>query len=422
MKKKTETEHKVVGHIIGTGEGYETPADALEIFKEQLEDFRVPGCHLPPEWRSTKEEDEKPINVFTRSLILLMSAFDAANKAVDVEGNGKDVINRILREVLVLPEIVKAIDYVIELPVKMVEDCIDAIYRASASGGEVHSPIYGDILLEFKEEIENELLDKIAESSGAEKSRLERELFQRRFDMFSWYFNGHVNNLCEGFEKFIIRTPLAPLVFLCGIHIAEDERGGYSYIEGHVGREVFRPSRLLCSFCPDENGKLNIPFYGGGGCRSNDIFLSAFSRRLKKWLGIDEKPLVREIEPKGKTDAIKAVSDYAARFVKNFRTDENEGFTFVRADGAKYDIDFEDAKLCHVKLLKRLISGGECGGWVALNNPPEWLRHRSKLPKCVAPVFECVEKWLKDGVSMYRITGEVQEWARGAPEKRPLKK
>jgi len=350
---------------------------------------------------------------FFESLSLLATAFDAANKIVDEKGNGREVLNEIFNRVFSFPEIVRALDDLHNAPEEITRECLAAMDKAS--GGVVDSRDYSEILDYFLDQYENDLIEKIESASGNEKERLARELKDKRFEMFPIVFNGMTHNVREGFKRFIVKTPLAKRVFPFNDEVREG-----SPVYGNdfdIGGICFVAHRV-CDFAPDENGCLHIPLRGGGGCACGaGSPLRNFSLILKELLGIEDREMsAPEIVPVPD----KPVSEYAARFVLNYQETPEEKFTFRRDDGGAFEVSLDDAKMCYCKFIKRLIaeSKTENHGWVVIKQP-DWLNHRGKLPKVIRELVQCVEKRDINGVSSFRITGKPQEWARGAPIKKP---
>lgn len=420
--KKTETK-KVIVQPNGTGKNYATAKDALTAFRQELKAFKHPEQRydfLPPELAKQENAAEVkrsklPLNRFFDAVVFLLSAFDAANKIVEESGNDKNVLNRIFNEVLVLPEIVRAIDDMINMPEIVTRDCLAAMGKAN--GGVVDCLGYSEILDFFLEEYENELIDNIRASAGKDKAKFERELENKRFEMFPIYFNCWTHNVLEGFKRFIVKTPFAKRCFPFHDEVREGtDKYGNNFDVG----VLFTCRRKVSDFAPDENGTINIPLRGGGGCMCKCVFgIEVFNDWLKNALGIEDLE-VSAPEPLPVAD--KPVSEYAARYVLEYQEKPEARFTFKTDDNGTYDIDLEHSLLCHVNFIKRLISESRTdnGGWVKVDQP-EWLKHRDKLPKTIKPFVRCIEKRDINGFSSFRITGKHQEWAKGAPNKRPRK-
>lgn len=417
MKTKKTESKKVVVRAKGTGENYATAKDALAAFESVFNDYKHPDKvynFLLPDFPDLAKSENAgnvksrkiPYNKFFVSVGLLSAAFDAANKILDESGNDKAVINRIFNDILARPEIARAIDDFSIMPEVITAECLLAMGKAS--GGTVDVVGYSEIVDYFLSEYENELIDSIRAARGREKAKLERELENKRFEMFPICFNDWTANVRLGFDRFIFRTPLKKRFYPFHDDLNEP-------IEGD--ERSFSCAKKISDFAPDENGKINIPLRGGGGCRYLNCAIGWLGDSLKRLLGIEDREVsAPEIVP----EADKPVSEYAARYVLDYQETPEARFTFKLDDGGTYTIDLEHSLLCHVNFIKRLIaeSKTESGGWVKVRQP-DWLNHRDKLPKTIKPFVQCVEKRDANGVSSFRITGKPQSWPRGAPIKKP---
>ena len=421
MKENTVKSKIASEFISGTGEGYATAERALAFFDKMLDDKRHPekvleflGKELAAKEKVRQEKaDALPFNRFQSACVVFASALDAANKIVEEKGNSEKVIAEIFDRVFFIPEIYKAVNDLIEMPEVITRECLDAMNNAS--GGVVDCFGYSDILDYFLDEYEYELVDKISSASGTDKAKLERELKNKRFEMFPIYFNDLTTQTRRGFDRFLLNSPFGKRFFWM-YKDAED-------VEREIEREL--ECRILCrckyrmaDFAPDENGRVNMPLRGGGGCQNWAGPEYEWLRDLiKRHLGIED----HAVNDKVVSVADNPVSEYAARYVLDYQESPEERFTFKRDDGEKFPIDLERSAHCQVKFLKRLIteSGANDNGWVVMDNP-DWLNHRNKLPKTIRPFFECVEKRNINGVQSFRITGKAQEWARGTAVKSSL--